>query len=127
MRRVPDLVRYVSRTAVLTLAAAYSLAVVAWLLVFHVVNGFVLFPAREGSGSDLLHFSDLGYAGVFGRVISWIGPAEQAVSLLILGAGAGLALRARGRSARVTACPWCYSPIPQAASVCRACRREVTP
>lgn len=118
------LARYVNRTAVLPIAAAYAISVVAVLFVSYIVNGFVLLPALQGSHGDL-RLSAFGIGSVHGRLISWIGPAQEALTLVILASATWLAARRRGRGAAEAECPSCLSPIPVAARVCRHCRREV--
>jgi hypothetical protein len=123
---VSDLARYLTRTAVLPLAAAYALATVAVVFVVNVVNGLVLLPALAGPHQGPSGFSLAGFAVVHGRLVAWIGPAAQALIFLIVATGAVLAVRVGGRKAPEQECPWCRSPIPLKAAVCRACRRDVT-
>jgi hypothetical protein len=114
---------------VLPLASAYALAVASLLFVSYVVNGFILLPILQGTVSAPSDFSTFGgVTVVYGRLFSWLGPAEQTLSVVILIACALLARRFRGPTAAEAEaeCPWCRSPIPLAAAVCRACRREVT-
>ena len=120
-----DLVRYVRRTAVLPIAAAYAVATATVLFAFEVVQGFVLLPAVAGSGSVGELSSLNGYGSVGGRLVLWLTPAESGLALLMLLAGALLAARLRDGRARDAECPLCRSPIPLAAAICRACRREV--
>jgi hypothetical protein len=76
---VSDVARYLTRTAVLPLAAAYALATVAVVFVVNVVNGLVLLPALAGPHQGPSGFSLAGFAVVHGRLVAWIVPAAQAL------------------------------------------------
>jgi hypothetical protein len=124
---VADLARYVQRTAVLPIAAAFALAWVAVPLLLRVIEGLVVSPLLGAASPDIPNFSAFfGIVVIGGRVVDWAGPTREGLSVCIVGIGALLIARARRRSqVAQRACPWCQTAIPVAATVCRGCRREV--